>query len=60
MAAVLGETSPKMSTVTVMTTVEIKAPFWSFSPSTNSRVDNVVATMLTMLLPTRMVEIRLS
>ena len=60
LARLLGEISPKMSTTTVSTMVDTAGPLaWPMSLM-NSRVDRVAATLLTMLLPMRMVESSLS
>ena len=60
LARLLGEISPKMSTTTVSTMVDTAGPSaWPMSLM-NSRVDRVAATLLTMLLPMRMVESSLS
>ena len=59
LARLLGETSPKMSTTMVITTVEITAPFCSRRPSVKNTVAREEADRLTMLLPTRMVDSRL-
>ena len=60
LAMLLGETSPKMSTTMVITAVAITAPLRRFSPTVKNRVDREDAVRLTMLLPTRMVDSRLS
>ena len=55
LARLLGEISPKISTTTVMTTVERVTPA-SPTNRTNSTVAMDAAAILTMLLPMRMVE----
>ena len=60
LAMLLGETSPKMSTTMVITAVATTAPFCRCSPTVKNRVDREDAVRLTMLLPTRMVDSRLS
>ncbi len=55
-AMLLGLTSPKTSTTTVITMVETVGPALPPRALTNSRVEMVVEAMFTRLLPTKMVE----
>ena len=60
-ASILGETSPKMSTATVMTAVETTtevSPFAISFPKNTPAIE--VAEMLTRLFPTKTVEMNLS
>ena len=59
LAKVFGEISPKVRMARVSTTVERTAPY-SRKKRVKSTVPRVEAVMLTMLLPTRMVESRRS
>ena len=56
LARLLGEISPKISTTSVSTTVEMVGPYAAYS-LVKSTVPTVDAVMFTMLLPMRMVEI---
>ena len=56
----LGETSPKISTTTVKTTVATVGPYAVPTRLVKSTVPTAVAVMLTMLFPMRMVESRRS
>ena len=60
LARLLGVTSPKISTTTVSTTVDTVGPEAPPSSRVKNTVPTVVAVMLTMLLPIRMVESRRS
>ena len=59
LARLLGEISPKIRISRVRTTVETVGPYTGSSLVKN-RVDTVVATILTILFPIRMVESRRS
>ena len=59
-AMVLGVISPKIRTASVITTVETVTPFDSPISPTKNIVASDDATMLTMLLPIRIVVISLS
>ena len=56
LAMLLGETSPKISTTTVVTRVETPGPFSSPKNRTNSTVASEAEAMFTILLPIKMVE----
>ena len=59
LARLLGLISPKMRMMTVRATVDTVGPYWR-NHLVHSTVATVVAVMLTMLLPMRMVERSLS
>ena len=56
LARLLGETSPKIKITMVSTTVDTAGPLVLPRRSIKSTADRVVATLLTMLLPIRMVD----
>ena len=60
LAILLGDTSPKIRTTTVVTAVETLAPISSPRNLTNSRVEREALAIFTILLPIRMVERSLS
>ena len=55
-AMLLGDISPKISTTTVVTSVEMLGPLSSPSSRTNSTVANEALAILTILFPMRMVD----
>ena len=58
---VLGEISPKISTITVKTAVDTVAPrSWLFRSSVKRSVPIADARILTMLFPISIVEMRVS
>ena len=60
LARLLGETSPKIRMTMVKTMAETVGPRTSSISLMNSTAPMVVATLLTMLLPMRMVDSRRS
>ena len=60
LARLLGETSPKIRITMVSTVAETAGPRCSPTSLMNSTAPTVVATLLTMLLPMRMVDSSLS
>ena len=56
LAILFGETSPKISTTIVVTTVDILAPASSPRSFTNMTVASDALAMLTMLFPIRIVD----
>jgi hypothetical protein len=60
LARLLGETSPKIRITTVSTMADTVGPRTSSSSRMNSTAPMVVATLLTMLFPMRMVDSSLS
>ena len=56
LAMLLGDISPKISTRTVMTTVDRVGPFAPPNNCVNSIVDNVVEAIFTILFPISIVE----